>query len=90
MNEDFLYYIWQYKLFSKTILYTVDNKEVNVKKTGSRNKNSGPDFFNAQVEIDNQLWAGNVEMHINSSDWYLHKHEIDANYDAVILHVVWE
>ena len=53
------------------------------------NLNSGPDFLNAKIEINNQLWAGNVEIHINSSDWYQHNHETDENYDAVILHVVW-
>jgi hypothetical protein len=51
---------------------------------------SGPDFFNAQVQIDGQLWAGNVEIHIKSSDWYVHRHEEDSNYDSVVLHVVWE
>ena len=90
MSEDFLYYVWQYKLFSKTNLYTSDSQEIRIKKTGIHNKNSGPDFLNAQIEIDNQLWIGNVEMHLKSSDWYLHKHEEDENYDAVILHVVWE
>lgn len=90
MNEDFLYYIWQYQLFSKTTLLTSDAQEIHIKKTGIHNKNEGPDFLNAHIEIDNQLWVGNVEMHIKSSDWYLHKHEEDVNYDAVILHVVWE
>lgn len=90
MTEDFLYYVWQYKLFSNSILQTTDKQEIVVKKTGLHNKNEGPDFLNAHLEIDNQLWVGNVEMHVKSSDWYLHKHEEDVNYDAVILHVVWE
>lgn len=90
MKEEFLYYVWQYKLFSGTSLCTTDGKQILVKKTGSLNKNEGPDFLNAQIQIEHQLWVGNVEMHIKSSDWYLHKHENDANYDAVILHVVWE
>ncbi|PQJ79031.1 DUF2851 family protein [Polaribacter porphyrae] len=89
MNEDFLYYIWQYKLFSTTNLQTINHQNIAVLKTGNHNKNEGPDFLNAQLKIDNQLWAGNVEMHVKSSDWYLHKHEEDTNYDAVILHVVW-
>jgi len=29
-------------------------------------------------------------MHLKSSDWFVHQHEKDPNYDAVILHVVWE
>lgn len=51
---------------------------------------AGPDFFNAKVEIDGQLWAGYVEMHLKSSDRYVHHHETDENYDNVIFHVVWE
>ena len=90
MKEDFLYYVWQYKLFSKTALKTSKQESLVIKDVGKRNINSGPDFLNAQLFLDNQHWAGNVEMHIKSSDWYLHKHETDVNYDAVILHVVWE
>ena len=90
MKEDFLYYVWQYKLFSKTALKTSKQDSLVIKDVGKRNVNSGPDFLNAQLFLDNQHWAGNVEMHIKSSDWYLHKHETDVNYDAVILHVVWE
>ena len=90
MKEEFLYYLWQYKLFSKRDLCTTENQKITILKSGIHNKNSGPDFLNSQVNIGNQLWAGNVEMHIKSSDWYLHKHEEDVNFDAVILHVVWE
>jgi hypothetical protein len=90
MNEEFLYYVWKYKIFTDINLQTSNAKDVSILKAGIHNKNSGPDFINAQVKIDHQLWAGNVEMHVKSSDWYLHKHEEDTNYDAVILHVVWE
>ncbi|MHB0754095.1 DUF2851 family protein [Polaribacter sp. M15] len=90
MNEDFLYYVWQYKLFAKASLHTIDNKTIHIRKSGLQNAYSGPDFLNAQIEIDNQLWVGNVEMHLKSSDWYAHKHEEDTNYETVILHVVWE
>ena len=57
---------------------------------GLPNDNSGPDFFNAQLYIDHQLWVGTVEIHLQSSDWYAHHHEKDSAYDNVILHVVWE
>ena len=90
MTEEFLYYIWQYKLFSKNDLCTTDRQEIAILKSGIHNKNSGPDFLNSQLKIEHQHWVGNIEMHVKSSDWYLHNHEEDANFDAVILHVVWE
>ncbi|QTE22346.1 DUF2851 family protein [Polaribacter cellanae] len=90
MNEDFLHYLWKYRLFSKIDLQTLENEALTVLKSGLHNKNAGPDFLNAQLKIGSQTWAGNVEIHVKASDWYLHNHEIDKNYDAVILHVVWE
>jgi hypothetical protein len=90
MNEDFLHYVWKYKMFSKVNFKTTDNENISIIKTGVHNKNAGPDFLNTELKIEDQTWIGNVEIHLKSSDWYLHKHETDANYDAVILHVVWE
>lgn len=90
MKEEFLHFLWQYKLFNSTNLISVKREIVEVIDSGSHNTNSGPDFLNAKLKIDEQLWVGNVEIHIKSSDWYAHHHEKDVNYDAVILHVVWE
>ncbi len=90
MKEDFLHFLWQNKLFPSSSLKSVANETIHIIKSGTHNLNTGPDFLNAHLKINNQLWIGNVEIHINSSDWYLHKHEEDKNYDAVILHVVWQ
>lgn len=90
MKEDFLHFVWLYKKFNFTNLYTVDGKQVSIVNTGQYLQKEGPDFFNAQLIIDNQKWAGNVEIHLKSSDWYVHHHETDLNYDNVVLHVVWE
>lgn len=90
MSEDFLHYLWKYKLFSVLNVKSTLDENVQIIKSGSHNFNSGPDFLNAHIRINKHLWIGNVEIHLKSSDWYLHKHESDANYDAVILHVVWE
>ncbi|MEZ4811759.1 MAG: DUF2851 family protein [Allomuricauda sp.] len=90
MKEDLLHFIWgQNKLHGRQLTSTA-NEAITIKAAGVPNQYSGPDFFNAQVEIDGQLWAGNVEMHLKSSDWYAHHHETDEKYDNVILHVVWE
>lgn len=89
MKEDFLHYVWRFQKFNTQNLVSINGTKLTIIKTGDPNVNSGPDFFNAKVSIDNQLWAGNVEIHIKSSDWYAHHHEQDQNYDTVILHVVW-
>ncbi|WP_452223861.1 DUF2851 family protein [Lacinutrix chionoecetis] len=90
MQEDFLHYIWKHKKVNATNLKTTKAEVVTLINVGEHNHNTGPDFFNAQLKIGEQLWAGNVEIHIKSSDWYVHNHETDSNYDNVILHVVWE
>ena len=90
MRENFLYFLWKHKKFNLFNLRTTNDELLSIKSLGEHNQNSGPDFFNAQLRISDQLWAGNVEMHVKSSDWYLHKHESDFAYDNVILHVVWE
>jgi len=90
MQEDFLHYIWKHKAFGSSALKTTVGEMVGIVNLGQHNHNAGPDFFNAQLTISNQLWAGNVEIHIKSSDWYVHNHETDKAYDNVILHVVWE
>jgi hypothetical protein len=90
MKENLLQFIWKLKLFSSKKMLTTNEESIEIISTGIENLNSGPDFFNAKIEINNQVWAGNVEIHLSSSDWYKHNHEIDENYDSVILHVVWE
>ena len=90
MKEDFLHYVWQYKKFDFSNLTTTSGDMLTIGTTGQYLQQAGPDFFNAQITIGNQKWAGNVEIHVNSSDWYLHHHEKDSHYDNVILHVVWK
>ncbi|MBN8640193.1 MAG: DUF2851 family protein [Flavobacteriales bacterium] len=90
MREDFIHYIWLYKKFDFSNLITQQGEPISIIHCGNYLQNAGPDFFNAQIVISNQKWAGNIEIHIKSSDWYLHHHEKDDNYNNVILHVVWQ
>ena len=91
MKEDFLHYIWKFKKFKSHQLQSLDGEIISIINSGLHNQHaSGPDFFNAQMYIGEQHWAGNVEIHIKSSDWYAHGHEKDTAYQNVILHVVWE
>jgi len=90
MKEDFLHYLWKFKKFDTLNLRTTQQEQITIIKTGDYLELSGPDFFNAQIKIGEQKWAGNIEIHIKSSDWYVHGHEKDVAYENVILHVVWE
>lgn len=90
MKEDFLHYLWKFKKFDTLNLKSAQGELITILKIGDYLELSGPDFFNAHIEIGHQKWAGNVEIHLKSSDWYLHNHENDPAYQNVILHVVWE
>ncbi|PRZ25238.1 DUF2851 family protein [Flavobacterium granuli] len=90
MKEDFLHYLWKFKKFEALNLKTSAGEEITIVNVGQYLELAGPDFFNAQMIIGNQKWAGNVEIHLKSSDWYVHHHENDQAYENVILHVVWE
>ncbi len=90
MKEHFLYYVWKYHLYDTSSLKTIQGDTLEVIKNGRRNNLSGPDFLEAQIKIGNIIWAGNVEIHIKSSDWNLHKHQFDKAYNNVVLHVVFD
>lgn len=90
MNEKLLHFVWKFRLFDTKDLVTTGGERIEIIQCGAHNTNAGPDFQNAKIRIGKTLWAGNVEIHINSGDWFLHKHERDAAYNNVILHVVYE
>lgn len=90
INEDLIHYLWKTKRFVYDDLKTTEGLSVDIFDWGSHNHHSGPDFSNGKVKIEDTTWAGNIEMHISSSDWDRHKHTGDPAYDNVILHVVWE
>lgn len=90
LSENLLHFIWQFRLYDALKLYTTTGDSVTVLQQGILNTNAGPDFSNAKLIINQTTWAGNVEIHLKSSDWLVHQHQFDAAYDNVILHVVYE
>lgn len=90
IQEAFLYFLWKYQYFNTKELTTTSGESVSITSLGIRNGFAGPDFKEARVTIDGIQWAGAVEMHVRSSDWFRHGHQHDPNYENVVLHVVWE
>jgi hypothetical protein len=88
MTEDFLHFIWKFGLFEHTGMITDAGEEVQVISLGQHNSDAGPDFLNARIRIGQTTWAGNIEIHLRSTDWTDHRHHLDKSYDNVILHVV--
>lgn len=89
MTERLLQYIWQFRYFSSSMLHTTTRQVLQIINPGTYNTNQGPDFLNAKIKVDGTIWAGSVELHIRTSEWLVHKHSQDSNYNNVILHVVW-
>lgn len=87
--EDLLCFVWQYRKIPIS-LQTITGEQVKIINPGIKNNDSGPDFFGAKIQIGETTWAGNIEIHIKSSDWQKHKHHKNSAYDSVILHVVYE
>jgi hypothetical protein len=90
MTEKLLQFIWQHQYFNTQDLYTLDNEPVKILHPGKLNHHQGPDFSNARIQIGDTIWVGQVELHLFSSHWNVHKHAADPNYQNVILHVVWK
>lgn len=91
--EILLHYIWQRELFRSFPQATTDGRRIEVISVGHHNFDAGPDFDNAHIRIYNpdnsyEDWVGNVEIHVRSSEWNTHHHQLDPRYDNVILHVV--
>ncbi len=90
ITERLLQYIWQFQYFNSKDLRTTDGALLQVIHPGLYNTNQGPDFTGAKIRSGNTVWAGSIELHINTSHWKDHKHSSDSNYKNVILHVVWK
>ncbi len=90
MTEYYLHYLWQVKRLPVQ-LHTTAQKDLHILDFGTYNAfESGPDFNNAKISFDGLEFAGNIEMHLRSSDWYRHGHDRDPAFENVILHVVYE
>ncbi len=90
INESFLSFVWQYTYFNVSDLILPDGQTLEILFPGNLNANAGPDFTEARIRISDITWIGAVEIHVKSSHWQFHQHQKNADYNKVVLHVVWE
>lgn len=88
LNESFISRIWTNEQYYKG-LKTTGGKHVKIINFGIPNVDSGADFKDALVQIDDVLYSGDIEIHRSFKDWDSHNHKTDPKYNKVILHVVF-
>ena len=69
--------IWLGGYFRKGDAFTEDGQQVRVISPGEWNSFEGPDFKGALVRLSGELTHGDVEIHLDSSDWVRHGHNSD-------------
>jgi len=87
ITEHLIQLLWRNSLYNKNGLRTTNGLPVKVLKPGRLNSSSGPDFKNAAIVIGNRTIIGDVEIHINSEEWFRHNHHVSRHYNKTILHV---
>lgn len=90
MNEKLLQYLWNFKVFTHFDFTDTNGDPVEILDFGRWNTDSGPDFLMARIKTKNIILAGNIELHVRSSDWIFHQHSRDPAYQNIILHVVFQ
>jgi len=90
MTEKLLQYLWNFKIFKHFDFKDIEGNAVEILDFGKWNTNSGPDFLSAKIKINTIIFAGNIELHVKSSDWIFHNHALDPHYQNIILHVVFQ
>ena len=89
MNEKLLQYLWNFKIFNSFDFKDVDGNDVEILDYGRWNFDSGPDFLFGKIKTNGLIIAGNIELHVKSSDWVFHKHSGNPEFENIIAHVVF-
>ncbi|MBN9311956.1 MAG: hypothetical protein BGO40_07860 [Chryseobacterium sp. 39-10] len=89
MTEKLLQYLWNFKIFKSFDFTDVEGNPLEVIDFGRWNFDSGPDFLYGKIRCNGLVIAGNIELHVKSSDWVFHHHSGNPEFDNVILHVVF-
>lgn len=85
-DEQSLQILWLDRAFGN--VFTDDQgRQINIIRPGTWNRCAGPDFLNAQLEIDGRTVEGDIELDCQPEDWERHGHGANPNFNNVVLHV---
>jgi hypothetical protein len=88
--ERLLQNIWHHQRLRRDELRTADGQPVRVLHPGFWNREAGPDFHGAVIQIgQEEPRSGDVEIDSIPANWQAHQHHRNPAYTGVILHVVW-
>lgn len=87
VQELWLHHLWIEKKLYLQPLQNSKNLPITIQHPGWYNRGWGPDFKDAKITIGEHTLFGDIEFHINESDWFQHRHHIDPRYNKVILHI---
>ena len=89
--EALLQQVWLYQRLLHENLRTSDGRPLRILHPGFWNREAGPDFRQALVQIgDAPPLSGDIEIDVVPAGWEQHSHAANPNYRQVILHVTWE
>ena len=89
MNEKLLQYLWNFKIFTNFDFKDVEGNPLEIVEFGQWNFDSGPDFLFGKIKTQGVTLAGNIELHVKSSDWIFHRHSGNPEFENIIAHVVF-
>ena len=81
---------WQDLLDNGYKLKTEAGQSLRVIYPGKNSDAPGSDFQDAVISVNRQMFRGNIELHVKSSDWHKHEHDRNPIYNGVVLHVAWQ
>ena len=87
IKELWLHHLWKSKRLINRKWISTKGQEIKIISPGWYNRGWGPDFKDARLMLDQDEFFGDIEIHINESDWQHHGHHKDETYNKVILHV---
>lgn len=90
-SEALLQQVWLHQRLRREALRTFDGHPVAILHPGFLNREAGPDFRQALLQIgDAPPVSGDIEIDLRCAGWRDHGHHGNPAYQGVRLHVVWE